>query len=93
MRSKKARPDGSMVFVFLILLAAVAAFVWGCTAPDRAQHTLEAEGYEDIEVGGYTMWGCTDSATFRNSFEATRNGQAISGAVCCTFMTCEVRLY
>jgi hypothetical protein len=74
------------------LCTVTVCLITGCTDADRARRVLESEGYEDIVVGGYSFFGCTESADFANEFYASRNGRLVEGAVCCTFFTCEVRL-
>lgn len=79
------------VLVLFLLLALLP----GCPAPSiDATETLEAEGYENIELGGPALLTCSDSEHYSRTFVATRNGQRVEGAVCCTgilFGGCTVR--
>lgn len=69
----------------LILVTAMIATVVlsGCTRPGQAREVLSAQGYENIEVTGWDMFGCGEDDTFQTGFQADGpNGQRVDGVVC-----------
>lgn len=81
-----------MGFLFLSLFFCLP----GCTAPGKAQKALEAQGYTDIQLGGYSWAACSDDDTFSTAFEATSpSGQEnTKGAVCCGLLKgCTIRTW
>lgn len=66
----------------LIIAIAVAALA-GCTDADNATRALEAAGYKDIRITGYSWFGCSKDDTVHTAFTATgANGRPIKGVVC-----------
>lgn len=66
-----------------------------CTSPDKARKTLEAEGYKNIKILGYSTLSCADDDGTCTKFEATApSGRRVQGAVGCGYMFkgCTVRL-
>lgn len=64
--------------VALVLLA-------GCSDPNKGKliRILEAEGYTNIQLGGYAFFMCGQDDLFATSFTATGpTGQPVSGAIC-----------
>lgn len=60
----------------LVILAA-------CSDADTAKRAVEAQGFTDVVITGYTMWGCSEDDTFRTGFYATGvNGVRVEGVVC-----------
>jgi hypothetical protein len=73
----------------LIALALVA-----CTDDINTIRTLEAHGFTNVTVTGWSAFECSDRDTFSTGFEATNvQGQRVNGTVCCGLMTkgCTVR--
>lgn len=67
----------------VMLLLAVAMLMGGCTKPEQATQVLQAQGYKDIEITGYNVFGCDEKDTFHTGFTATSpNGTRVSGTVC-----------
>jgi hypothetical protein len=67
---------------FTRILPLVLALV-GCTQPDKARELLNAQGYSDIQITGYNVWGCSDDDTYHTGFRAkSANGSVIEGTVC-----------
>jgi hypothetical protein len=65
------------------LLIIAAILLTGCTSQDKSFKALEASGYTNINMTGYSFFGCGDKDTFRDGFTATgANGKQISGVVC-----------
>lgn len=56
----------------------------GCTvAPNEATNTLAAAGYTNIDLGGYSWFGCGRDDGFSRTFTATSvNGSHVEGVVC-----------
>jgi hypothetical protein len=79
------------------LAAHLAALIFlnskACVAPERAEETLEASGFTDIEVGGHAWFECAEGDSFTNTFTATSpKGTEVSGSVCCGVLKgCTVR--
>lgn len=76
----------------LLLLAALGV---GCTPSDaEARRTLDAYGFTDVELTGYSWMGCGDDDSTSTGFTAVNaKGDAVQGVVCCGFLTkaCTVR--
>ena len=65
-----------------IILAAAIALA-GCTNADGTRRVLEAQGFTNIEVKGYSLFGCSKDDTYHTAFEATGpSGKRVSGVVC-----------
>ena len=65
---------------FFILLAVLFS---GCTASNEATRALEGAGYTQIQITGYSWFGCGKDDTFATGFEATGpSGKHVSGVVC-----------
>lgn len=63
------------------LLAAIA--IAGCTDDNVAIHALQASGFTDIKITGYSYFGCDKNDTFHTGFEARGpRGQFTEGVVC-----------
>lgn len=69
-----------------IIAATVAALVisTGCTvSADKSVEVLSEAGYTDIELGGFTIFGCSDTDDFSRTFTATGlNGSQVEGVLC-----------
>lgn len=76
-----------------LILAAMCAVVFGCTAEDDTRNTLTKAGYSNIEIDGYAFLGCGEDDNFKTKFTATNpNGMRVSGVVCCgVFKGCTIR--
>lgn len=65
------------------LLAVAALSLAACTEPEHATEILEANGYRDVRITGYSIFGCGEKDFFHTGFTATAlNGKAIDGVVC-----------
>ena len=67
------------------IFAIVTCCLIGCSDPQTAQKILEIEGYENIHLEGWTMWGCGKDDNYTTSFTATKNGKPVKGVVCSSF--------
>lgn len=55
----------------------------GCTKPDATRKTLEAQGYTQIEITGWKMFGCSEDDSHHTGFRARgANGQEVTGVAC-----------
>lgn len=64
-----------------VLVAAVS--LSACTAPNQAKRILEAQGYTNVETGGYGLFKCGQDDAFATNFTATSpSGTTVSGTVC-----------
>lgn len=65
-------------------LVLVIAVTFSCTNSDRARSTLEAQGFTNIEITGYSWNGCADSDSTCTGFRAVGpSGRVVEGAVGC----------
>jgi hypothetical protein len=65
------------------LIIASLALLASCTAPNTAERTLVANGYTDVEIRGYALFGCGEDDQFRTKFRATApSGMTVDGVVC-----------
>lgn len=72
-----------------IVLTAIAVMALSACGvnPQKATSALEAQGYTDVKIGGYSFWGCGDKDDFRSSFTATGvNGKPVEGVVCASWL-------
>jgi hypothetical protein len=74
---------------------ALALALAACTSPDKAQKTLEAQGFTNIKILGYAPMSCADDDSTCTKFEAKApSGRRVHGAVGCGYMFkgCTIRL-
>ena len=65
----------------------VAASLAGCTDETAARKALSASGFTEINITGYTYFGCDKNDTFHTGFEARGpSGQFVVGEVCSGWM-------
>ena len=77
--------------LFLIVFFAIL-FQTGCTDPESARDALSDEGYTDIEIVGFEVWGCSEDDFYHTGFRARRGDRVVEGVVCCGIMKdCTVR--
>lgn len=66
-----------VAMLFLIM------FLVSCTDEKEATRVLEAQGYTNIQITGYSYFGCDKHDTYHTGFVATGlNGKEIKGTVC-----------
>jgi hypothetical protein len=63
------------------------------TTPERSRNTLEAQGFTDIQVGGYQWGACGRDDYYSTKFTAANpQGRRVSGVVCCgNYKGCTIR--
>lgn len=73
-----------MKYINRAIVAALFAFgVAGCTDADNATRILEANGFHDIEITGYSWFSCSEKDTQSTGFKAIGpTGIKVEGAVC-----------
>jgi hypothetical protein len=49
---------------------------------EKVTQILKAEGCTDIQVGGWTAFGCGKDDNMSNEFHCTKNGVPVHGIVC-----------
>lgn len=68
---------------FLIITAAALTLSACGVNPEQGRRVLESQGYTNVVIGGWTMFGCANSDDFKSSFTATgSNGQKVEGVLC-----------
>ncbi|QYN80453.1 hypothetical protein [Kosakonia phage Kc304] len=66
-----------------ILIAMLAVLAVGCTDADNATRLLDANGFTDIEITGYSFFSCSEKDAQSTGFIATGpTGKQVKGAVC-----------
>ena len=78
-----------------IMALGIALVLAGCTDAPTARKVLESQGYTDVQIGGYSFFGCSESDQFHTEFTAKgMNGKQVSGVVCSGWMKgATVRFY
>jgi hypothetical protein len=68
----------------IIIILAASLAISGCTVPaNDTVAALEEQGYRDVKVGGFAMFGCSEGDTFTRTWEATaQNGSRVKGVAC-----------
>jgi len=62
---------------------AAIALLGGCSDAKNAEHVLYEAGYDDIEITGYSFFGCGEDDRFHTGFKAkSPRGHEVTGAVC-----------
>lgn len=59
-------------------------FMVGCTDADGARSTLRKNGYENINITGYSFLSCDEKDFYSTGFSAINksSGERVEGAVC-----------
>lgn len=67
-----------------ILIAAVLAMtLTACTDPQEAKRILKAEGYTEVEMTGYSWFGCSEDDVYHTGFTGLNAaGNLVEGTVC-----------
>ena len=66
-----------------IIAVALLVCLAGCTRVDSATKVLLDEGYTNITITGYRIFGCSDDDHFHTGFTATGpTGRPVAGVVC-----------
>jgi len=72
-----------MKSILAAALIASSVILSACSDADGARQTLEQMGYTNIQVTGYSLFGCDERDTFRTAFTAiSPNGTPVDGVVC-----------
>lgn len=67
--------------IALVLLAITT--LAACTRPDSASELLQKQGYRNIEIQGYSWFGCDGSDFYHTKFKAiSPAGYETKGVVC-----------
>ena len=70
--------ESKIALAFLAITALTA-----CTRPHAAQELLQRQGYKNIEIQGYSWFGCDGSDFYNTKFKAiSPAGYEIKGVVC-----------
>lgn len=66
-----------------IIACAIALISIGCTDAKNAERVLTSQGYTDVKITGYDLFGCSDDDWRHTGFTAKgTNGQWVNGVVC-----------
>lgn len=67
----------------ILMMAVLALSLSACTDPDNATKVLENNGYTDIQMTGYSWFGCSEDDFFHTGFKAhSPANKTVEGAVC-----------
>lgn len=67
----------------MIMIAFLGISLAACTDPDAARRTAENHGLTNVQITGYSFWGCSDDDTVRTAFTAQNaQGRTVRGVVC-----------
>jgi len=85
------------ITLFVLVIGAVLFGGYQCTASRQPEvrRVLEVEGFTEIDLGGYEVFGCGKGDTVREGFVATApSGERTAGTVCCGYWLkdCTVRI-
>lgn len=70
-------------WITLPLIGLVMCGIVGCTKPSETRRVLEAQGYTEVEITGWKMFGCSEDDSHHTGFRARgTNGQEVSGVAC-----------
>ena len=65
--------------IYILVLLALSA----CSNSEQATRALQGAGYKDINITGYSLFGCADEDYIRTGFKAIGpSGQQVNGVVC-----------
>jgi hypothetical protein len=65
------------------LVIAAIALLSACTNTSNAERVLADNGYTEIQMTGYSLFGCGENDTFSDGFKAkSPNGKLVEGVVC-----------
>ena len=82
----RTKLTGIFVVLQLVVIAVFLVnvlFLGGCTDAPKATNLLQSQGYSQVEITGYSFFGCGESDAWRTGFKATSpNGQRVEGVVC-----------
>ena len=66
-----------------IIMIVLFVGLLGCTDSKNAKHVLASQGYKQIEITGYDIFGCSEDDFYHTGFKAVGvNGENVSGVVC-----------
>jgi len=82
------------VIVLLVIIAISITVKVSMYTSDSAEiKALQSQGFKSIDVGGWALWGCSDSdATSKHFTAINANNKQVSGVICCGyFKRCTIR--
>ncbi|MCK5538635.1 MAG: hypothetical protein KAI79_17560 [Bacteroidales bacterium] len=72
-----------MKYKLLAVALLGAILMTGCTSQSDAERALQAEGYENIQMTGYSIFSCSEDDFYRTGFSAVnQKGRVVTGTVC-----------
>jgi hypothetical protein len=76
-----------------ILVVLFSLVMCACTAEGASEEALGKAGFYDIQMTGYSFFGCSEDDTFKTGFRAKNvNGMEVEGVVCCGVLKdCTIR--
>lgn len=72
------------MYIKLLLTITLCAILAGCGVNTKeANKVLEAQGMTEVQINGYSWFGCGEEDVFRSKFTAKSVvGEEISGSIC-----------
>ena len=72
-----------LTFVKIAIAALLMCCIIACTDASEAERVLASQGFRNIEITGFQIFGCSNQDPIHTGFRATGlNGQIIEGVVC-----------
>lgn len=66
-----------------LAIIALAIMATACTDSTVATKALSSAGYQNVEITGYSFFGCSEDDAFHTGFKATgQDGKPVEGVVC-----------
>lgn len=70
-----------------LMMIGAALLVAGCSDAPGARKTLAQQGYSDVKIKGWALFGCAESDSYNTEFQATSpGGSTVTGNVCKGFL-------
>lgn len=92
----KLKAFGYTAAVVLLIVGVLPMILGSCTVDERtAKRILGAQGFTDVKLTGYSIFGCSKDQQRRSGFDAKDvRGNEISGVLCQDlFGSTSVRVY
>jgi len=72
----------------ILIVACISMFLAGCSNEEVARKALYEQGFHDIEIKGYTFFGCSSTDLIHTKFKAKNTfGNNVTGVVCSSLLS------
>jgi len=66
----------------LVLVLPLLLVISACTDGKTTKRLLKAQGYDSVEIKGYSWLGCSEDDFYHTKFEAKKDGNTVRGVAC-----------